>query len=127
MDHIDEYSSQLDPDLKKICTKLRQEIDNCIPNGTSKLYHGAPVWFMDENPIVGYSQKKGAIALLFWSGQSFKEVGLAPVGKYKAAEVSYSESSEIDVEKLATWLAESRRTIWDYKSMIKNKGKLELL
>ncbi len=126
MDQIDEYSSQLDPDLKMICKKLRQEIDNRISNGQSRLYHGAPVWFIDGNPIVGYSLKKGAIALLFWSGQSFEESGLTPLGKYKAAEISINDIGQIDEDKLAKWLSESQRTIWNYKNMIKNKGKLEL-
>jgi hypothetical protein len=127
MDHIDEYSSRLDPGLQEICKKLRQEIDAGISNGRSKLYHGAPVWFIDENPIVGYSQKKGAIALLFWSGQSFKEGGLTPVGKYKAAEISYKNSGEIDEIRTARWLSEARHTMWDYKNLIKNKGRLEML
>ncbi len=127
MDQIDEYSSQLDPDLKMVCKKLRQEIDKRITNGQSKLYHGAPVWFIDENPIVGYSLKKGAIALLFWSGQSFKESGLTPLGKHKAAEIGFSDSGQIDEDKLSKWLSESQQTIWDYKNMIKNQGSLELL
>jgi hypothetical protein len=127
MDQIDEYSSELDPKLKKTCSKLRQDIDKRLATSQSKLYHGAPVWFIDGNPIVGYSLKRGAIALLFWSGQSFKEGGLAAVGKHKAAEASFSDSGEIDDAKLAKWLAEAERTIWDYKNIIKNKGRLELL
>ncbi|MDP3130636.1 MAG: DUF1801 domain-containing protein [Bacillota bacterium] len=126
MDQIDEYSSQLDPDLQEICGKLRQEIDSRLANRQSKLYHGAPVWFIDDIPIVGYSKKKGAIALLFWSGQSFGEGGLTPVGKHKAAEISFSDWREIDKDRLARWLSESQETIWDYKNLIKNKGKLEM-
>jgi hypothetical protein len=127
MDHIDEFSQQLEPTLQKICTKLRGSIDKSLSSGSSKLYHGSPVWFIDDNPIVGYSKKKGGIALLFWSGQSFKEEGLSPIGKYKAAEVSFGDSGEIDGEKLAKWLSEAQLMIWDYKALIKNHGKLELL
>jgi hypothetical protein len=127
MDQIDDYSKQFDLELRKICQKLRQEIDVSLSDGLSRLYHGAPVWFVDENPIVGYSLKKGAIALLFWSGQSFKESGLTPIGKYKAGEICYRDSVEIDAARLAKWLAESRLTVWDYKNLRKNNGKLEPL
>jgi len=126
MDQIDEYSSKLDPGLQELCRKLRREIDSRLANGRSKLYHGAPVWFIDDIPIVGYSKKKGAIALLFWSGQSFREGGLKPVGNFKAAEISFGDGGEIDEDKLARWLSESQETIWDYKNLIKNKGKLEM-
>jgi hypothetical protein len=127
VDQITDYSEGFDPNLQKICKKLKKGIDSGLPNGASRLYHGAPVWFIDENPIVGYSLKKGKIALLFWSGQSFKESGLSPVGKHKAAEISFGDSGEIDDDSLAKWLAESEKVIWDYKNIIKKKGKLELL
>jgi hypothetical protein len=127
MDPIEDYSRQLDPSLRKICEELRKVIDSGLPHSASRLYHGAPVWFIDENPIVGYSLKRGKIALLFWSGQSFKESGLSPVGKHKAAEISFGDSAEVDDDRLAKWLAESERVMWDYKSIIKKKGKLELL
>ena len=42
---------------------------------------------MSGNPITGYFPRKAGGQLLFWSGQSFDEPGLAPNGMFKAAEV----------------------------------------
>ncbi len=42
--------------------------------------------------------------LLFWSGQSFEEPGLAPEGSFKAAEARYSAADQVDRVGLARWL-----------------------
>lgn len=127
MDQISNYNNSLELNHKNISDKLRFIIDKQIKNSQSKLYHGSPVWFINDSPIVGYSLKKGKIALLFWSGQSFKESGLTPVGKFKAAEILLSDLSETTENKINTWLEESKQIIWDYKNIRKNNGVLNLL
>ena len=37
------------------------------------------------------------------------------------------DADEIDAKLLASWLAESRDVQWDYKNIVKRKGKLERL
>ena len=49
------------------------------------MWHAHPVWFLDGNPVVGYSKLKDCVRLLFCSGQSFAQPGLKPEGKFKAA------------------------------------------
>jgi hypothetical protein len=98
-----------------------------LNNSECKLFHGSPVWFIDDNPIVGYSKKSNKISLLFWSGQSFTEKGLSVVGKFKAAEINYSYLNEIDYINLEKWLIESQKIIWNYKDIRKNNGSLSLL
>jgi hypothetical protein len=85
------------------------------------------VWFLDGNPIVGYSKLKGCVRLLFWSGQSFEEDGLAKEGTFKAAEARYTAADEVDEKKLKRWLAEARDVQWDYKNLVRRKGRLERL
>jgi hypothetical protein len=85
------------------------------------------VWFLDGNPIVGYSKLKNCVRLLFWSGQSFEEKGLKKEGSFKAAEVRYTAADQIDAEKLQRWLAKARDIQWDYKNLISRKGRLERL
>jgi hypothetical protein len=85
------------------------------------------VWFLDGNPIVGYSKLKDCVRLLFWSGQSFTTRGLAREGTFKAAEARYTSAAQVDERLLAQWLAESREVQWDYKHIVKRKGKLERL
>lgn len=118
------YNQSLNASDKMICDKLQTIIDENISNSSSKVWHGHPVWFIDENPILGYSKLKAGIQLLFWSGQSFDEKDLEPIGKSKAAAFVYKNESEIDEEKLKIWVQKSIDIQWDYKNMIKRKGEL---
>ncbi|ALZ75283.1 DUF1801 domain-containing protein [Rheinheimera sp. F8] len=111
----------------QICALLAQEIDNALPDAQNKVWHAHPVWFLDGNPIVGYSKLKGCIRLLFWSGQSFASPGLTAEGKFKAAEARFVAVDQIDVVALRAWLAESRDIQWDYKNIVRRKGRLERL
>jgi hypothetical protein len=112
---------------KEICLKLHSILAKFLTNSTSKLYHGSPVWFINGNPIAGYSIKKSGIALLFWSGQSFRSEGLKPVGKYKAAEIIFQNPEDIDCAHLENIFSEAINVQWNYRDIMKNKGKLELL
>ena len=124
---IKSYNAAQEPGDEKICALLAKAIDRGLPDAESKVWHAHPVWFLDGNPICGYSKLKGGVRLLFWSGQSFEEDGLAPEGKFKAAEARYTKAAEVDAKKLQRWLAEARDVQWDYKNIVKRKGKLERL
>lgn len=112
---------------QQICAQLMNLIATALPDASGKVWHGHPVWFLDENPIVGYSKRKDGISLLFWSGQSFETPGLSEEGKFKAAEISYTDPLQINEKEVALWLAESRIIQWDYKNLVKRKGVLERL
>ena len=124
---IDIYNTSLEPSDKGICDTLRKIVDEALPGSISKIWHGHPVWFLDDNPVVGYSKLKGNVRLLFWSGQSFDESGLHPEGSFKAAEARYTSLDEIDNVALKRWLEKARLIQWDYKNIVKNRGKLTLL
>lgn len=107
---------------QKICNIIMDEINRNLPKSVSKMWHGSPVWFINDNPIVGYCKLKNYIQLLFWSGQTFGEEGLKAVGKYKAAEVCYTGADQINKEQLALWLSKSIEIQWDYKNIRNNNG-----
>lgn len=111
----------------QICDLLAKEIDSGLPEAESKIWHAHPVWFLDGNPVVGYSKLKGCIRLLFWSGQSFEEDGLRKEGTFKAAEARYAAVNEVNVENLRRWLTKAREIQWDYKNIVRRKGRLERL
>jgi hypothetical protein len=121
------YNDAQAPGDRKICQLLAREIDRNLPETENKIWHAHPVWFLDGNPIVGYSKLKNCVRLLFWSGQSFREEGLAKEGTFKAAEVRYTAAGQVDIEKLRAWLAEARDIQWDYKNLVRRKGKLQRL
>lgn len=110
---------------RAICQTLAREIDAALPSAENKIWHRHPVWFLDGNPIVGYSKLKGGIRLMFWSGQSFDEPGLQPEGTFKAAEARYANADEIRLGVLRRWLKKSKVVQWDYKNIVKRKGVLE--
>lgn len=124
---IDAYNAAQDEPFRSICDELRTIIDRTLTEATSKIWHAHPVWFLDGNPVVGYSKLKGPVRLLFWSGQSFETPGLVPEGTFKAADIRYTLPSQIDPNALVSWLEEARTVQWDYKNIVRNRGLLKLL
>ncbi|HMO13073.1 MAG TPA: DUF1801 domain-containing protein [Pirellulaceae bacterium] len=111
---------------KAICNLLAEHIDGYLKGAVSKVWHGHPVWFLDGNPIVGYSKQKPGIRLMFWSGADFDEPGLDVLGKrFKDASVFYQSTSQVKKTDLRRWLKKSQEIQWDYKNLIKRKGRLE--
>ena len=122
-----QYHAELDPAEQAICSRLAAAIDRHLPEAENKIWHGHPVWFLEGNPIVGYSKLKHCVRLLFWSGRSFAEETLADEGKFQAAEARYTAVEQIDEASLARWLAKARDIQWDYKNLVRRKGRLERL
>lgn len=124
-DTIPKYHAAQTPKARSVLDLLREEIERALPEAESKVWHGHPVWFLEGNPIVGYSVLKGGPRLLFWSGKSFAEPGLVPEGSFQAAEARFNAPDEISVRDLRRWLEKSREIQWDYKNIVKRRGKLE--
>lgn len=121
------YNAAQAPEDREICELLAREIDRNLPEAQNRIWHAHPVWFIDDNPIVGYSKLKHCVRLLFWSGRSFEEEGLKEEGTFKAAEARYTAASDVDTGDLARWLAKAREIQWDYRNLIRRKGRLERL
>lgn len=125
--NIQAYNEKQLPEDRAICELLYDVISTSLPNATHKLWHGHPVWFLDENPIVGYSKRKSSVTVLFWSGQSFEEEGLLPEGSFKAAEAKFTHKDQVNLVDLKRWLGKSEKIQWDYKNIVKRRGRLERL
>jgi hypothetical protein len=125
---IQAYNNTQSIEDKVICNLLAHEIKKNLPEAESKIWHTHPVWFIDGNPIVGYSKQKAGIRLMFWSGAGFDEDGLiAGTGKFKDASVIYNAADEIKTKDLKRWLKKANDIQWDYKNIVKQKGVLERL
>ncbi|WP_257659125.1 DUF1801 domain-containing protein [Parapedobacter lycopersici] len=124
---IQAYNDTQDTEYRKVCDLLCREISRHLPDAEHKIWHGHPVWFLEGNPIVGYSKLKNCIRLLFWSGQSFDEDRLQKGGSFKAAEACYNTTDEVNLSDLERWLGKARTIQWDYKHLVKRKGVLERL
>jgi hypothetical protein len=124
---INAYNESQADDERLICELLCQEITQGLPKAEGKLWHGAPVWFLEGNPVAGYNVLKDSVRLLFWSGQSFNEPDLKVEGSFKAAEVRYTSLDQVDTSNLKRWLEKSQKIQWDYKNIVKRRGVLERL
>lgn len=128
------YNASLASNDQAVCDLLADTIDAHLKGATksvvieNKIWHRHPVWFLDGNPTVGYSKQKPGIRLMFWSGKDFEEPGLnVPGGKFKDASAFYNAPGEVDVKAFKRWLKKAATIQWDYKSLIKRKGRLERL
>ena len=92
-DPISGYAKGGSPELASVCDSLRKSIDASLPQAASKIWHAIPVWFIGDNPVVGYTAKKDVVSLMFWNGKNFAEPALKPVGKFEAAEIRYANVS----------------------------------
>jgi len=125
---IQTYNNKQTSGDNQICDLLANIINNELTKAESKIWHSHPVWFLDGNPTVGYSKQKKGIRLMFWSGADFEEEDLNVLGeKFKDASVFYNSVSEINTKDLKRWLDKSKKIQWDYKNIVKRKGKLERL
>lgn len=125
---IQAYNNSQSVEDKLICDALAEQINLHLPEAENKIWHAHPVWFLDGNPIVGYSKQKKGIRLMFWSGQSFDENKLNVLGgKFQDASIFYNSIDEIDTTDLKIWLQKAKEIQWDYKNIVKRKGVLERL
>ncbi len=127
-EEIQAYNNKQTSTDKEICDILANTIDKELNKAENKIWHGHPVWFLDGNPIVGYSKLKNCIRLMFWSGADFEEKNLKlGSGKFKDASISLTSLDQIKLTELKRWLKKSKKIQWDYKNIVKRKGKLERL
>lgn len=125
---IQTYNDNQSKNDKEICDLLAQEISKGLPEAENKIWHRHPVWFLNGNPITGYSKQKPGIRLMFWSGADFDEEKLNVIGgKFKDASIFYNSVEEINSDDLKRWLEKSKEIQWDYKNIVKRKGVLERL
>ena len=122
---IVKYNDAQAPAARQVCHILAAEIDRGLAAAERKMWHGHPVWFLDGNPIVGYSTQKAGVRLMFWSGADFDEPGLNVVGKrFKDASVFYQEASAVKTTPLRRWLKKAKTIQWDYKNIVRRRGQL---
>jgi len=118
-DPIAAYSRALTTELRAICGQLRELITAALPEAASKVWHGSPVWFVDDNPVVGYSATTQAVNLLFWNGQAFGDPALQHVGKYRAAQAVFADAAQIEPKVIRLWLKKAKSDVFDSKGFFK--------
>lgn len=115
---VQDYNAKQAPEFAAVCEALRAEIDGVLSGAESKIWHGAPVWFVEGYPVAGYSIKAKKVSLLFWNGQNLGEPVLQPVGKHFAAEMMFADVSEVDRSAIRRCLVKAGKNVFkDYASL----------
>lgn len=123
---IKSYNESLLTSDQEICELLFKEINKNFPEAEKKIWHAHPVWFLNGNPIVGYSKLKNGVRLMFWSGTDFEEKDLVlGSGKFKDASITYTSADQINSKDIKRWIEKGKVIQWDYKNIVKKKGVLE--
>ncbi|MBU6265599.1 MAG: hypothetical protein KGM14_05315 [Actinomycetales bacterium] len=117
MNDVVKYNEAADAANRPVIDFLFEEFQQALPAASFKVWHGAPVWFLDEIPVVGYQDHKHGVKVLFWSGKDFSEPGLLGIGKHRAAGITYTDVASINVEDLRRYLRLCTEIIWDYRSL----------
>lgn len=118
-DPITAYSVAQAQPFREICDQLRTLIEKALPEATSQVWHGSPVWFIAGNPVVGYNATAKTVNLLFWNGKAFAEPALQSVGKYQAAQAKFSPADNVDTKTIRCWLKLARENVLDSKAFFK--------
>ena len=114
------YNEELETAHRTLAQMFCDQIEKAIPQAEAKVWHGHPVWFLNGNPVAGYSLKKSGLEVLFWSGQSFKTPGLKAIGKFQAA--GFPLVSNEDAKALEIWFQEAIAIQWDYANLPKKRS-----
>ncbi len=114
-DPLADYVARAPEPQAAICRQLHGIIHDTLSGAACKVWHGSPVWFIGDNPVVGYNYTAKCVKLLFWNGQEFGEPGLVALGKFKAAQIQYTDPAQIDPASVRRWLKKSSTQIWDYQ------------
>ena len=127
-DDVQQYLELKTGEYREVCELLQAVIAKALPDAENKVWHAHPVWFLGGNPIVGYSIQKPGVRLMFWSGMGFDEPELKPgTGKFKDASIFYQSADQINTEDIKRWCEKAAKIQWNYRDLVKNKGKLERL
>lgn len=117
MSDVSKYNEAVTGDHLVIINRVFDEFLRALPMASAKVWHGAPLWFIDDTPIAGYQNHKSGVTVLFWSGTDFSEPGLLSIGKHRAAGITYTDIETVNIEDLRRYLRLSTEIIWDYKAV----------
>jgi len=100
---IDEYVAVPTGPLASVVGLLRDKFDLALPETSTELWHGHPVWLEDELPVVGFKAYPTFVTVLLWRGQAIKDdsgklnaSGSAEMSEYKLKSVDDFDNALFD-------------------------------
>lgn len=123
---IHDYNARQSQVDRGVCDLLAEQIHRGLPEADAKVWHAHPVWFLDGNPVVGYSKLRIPSACCSGAGKASTSRICGPRASSRPPK-RYTTTGDVDVALLQHWLGKARDIQWDYKNLVKRKGRLERL
>ena len=81
-------------------------LDGELPEATTKLYHGIPVWCVGDEPTIGLKPAKAHLSVLFFRGQRIGDAtgDLVASGSFEMASVKLASAADLDEDALRGWV-----------------------
>lgn len=92
---IDEYVAAPAEPLASVVSLLRDKFDLGLPETSTELWHGHPVWLEDELPVAGFKAYPTFVTVLFWRGQAITD-GSGKLNASGSAEMSEYKLRGVD-------------------------------
>ena len=107
---IEEYIAGLEPPNDVIAEALRAHIDTGLPEADSKVWHGHPVWMINDQPVAGFKAYPSSVTFMLWRGQSVNDdtETLQASGSADMATLKIADTDGFDGEALDDWLRQAR-------------------
>lgn len=105
---VADYIESVPESLRSIAEQLTTIIDAGLPNTTSRVYHGHPVW-LDGTPVAGYKAYSTHVTFMIWTGQDIDDPTgrLRATGAQRMASVRLISVDDVDKDTFAAWLAQT--------------------
>ena len=107
---IDEYVAAPAEPLASVVTLLREKFDLALPETSTELWHGHPVWLDDDLPVAGFKAYPTFITVLFWRGQAITDDSgrLNASGSAEMSEYKLKGVDDFDSDLFDGWLKQVR-------------------
>ena len=107
---IDEYVAAPTEPLASVVTLLREKFDLALPETSTELWHGHPVWLDDDLPVAGFKAYPTFVTVLFWRGQAITDDSgrLNASGSAEMSEYKLKSVDDFDSELFDGWLQQVR-------------------
>ncbi|TFD04202.1 DUF1801 domain-containing protein [Cryobacterium sp. TMT1-66-1] len=107
---IDEYVAAPAEPLASVVSLLRDTFDLALPETSTELWHGHPVWLDDELPVAGFKAYPAFVTVLFWRGQAITDDSgkLNASGSAEMSEYKLRGVDDFDSDLFNGWLQQLR-------------------
>ncbi|WP_166805589.1 DUF1801 domain-containing protein [Cryobacterium ruanii] len=107
---IEEYVAALTEPRASVVTLLRDTFDLGLPETSTELWHGHPVWLDDGLPVAGFKAYPTFVTVLFWRGQAITDDSgkLNASGSAEMSEYKLKTVDDFDGDLFDAWLQQLR-------------------